>query len=74
MREPETDDAHRGSASSDGDGDADANKGVVEGDRPGDRTQQGNAGAPALDAEGRPSDWQKICEDVIGANDDGSQG
>jgi hypothetical protein len=29
---------------------------------------------PALDAEGLPADTVKICEDVLGANEDESQG
>jgi hypothetical protein len=49
--------------------DPDANKGALEGDRPG-QPQQGNANAPALDENGQPADWQKICEDVLGANAD----
>lgn len=56
-----------------GEPDPDANKGAIEGDRPGDE-QQGNRNLPALDEEGRPADRQKICEDVIGANEDKSSG
>jgi hypothetical protein len=52
---------------------ADDHLGAVEGDRPSDK-QMGNANVPALDREGRPKDAKKICEDVIGANTDGSQG
>jgi hypothetical protein len=54
--------------------DEDAHKGAVEGDRPDDRPQQGNANAPALDDEGMPEDTVAICEDVIGANVDETQG
>lgn len=54
--------------------DPDAAKGAIEGDRPADKPQQGNANVPALDQEGRPADWKKICEDVIGANVDESEG
>jgi hypothetical protein len=53
--------------------DPDATKGALEGDRPG-QPQQGNANVPALDENGRPADRKKICEDVLGANTDGSQG
>ena len=48
--------------------------GAVEGDRPNDKPQQGNPNAPALDDQGMPKDMTKICEDVIGANVDESQG
>jgi len=47
--------------------------GAVEGDRPSD-TQQGNENATALDDAGLPIDPIAICEDVIGANVDGSEG
>lgn len=47
--------------------------GAVETDKPGQRGQ-GNANLPALDENGQPADWKKICEDVIGANTDGSEG
>jgi hypothetical protein len=53
--------------------DPDANKGSLEGDRPG-QVQQGNANVPALDENGQPADLLKICEDVIGANADHSEG
>jgi hypothetical protein len=52
----------------------DAGLGAVEGDRPEDSPQQGNPNAPALDEQGLPKDKTKICEDVIGANVDGTQG
>jgi hypothetical protein len=48
--------------------------GAVEGDRAGDTPQQGNDNAGALDDQGLPKDEVKICEDVIGANEDKSQG
>ena len=48
--------------------------GVVEGDRPTDEPNQGNPNAPGLDEEGLPNDPIAICEDVIGANIDGSEG
>jgi len=49
-------------------------EGAVEGDKPTDRPQQGNANAPALDDNGMPSDCDKIDEDVEGANLDETQG
>jgi hypothetical protein len=52
----------------------DEHLGAVEGDRPTDRPQQGNENAPALDDEGMPNDPVRICEDVIGANVDASEG
>jgi len=48
--------------------------GAVEGDRPTDVQQQGNENAPALNDNGQPNDPIKICEDVIGANADGTEG
>ena len=36
--------------------------------------QQGNRNVPALDEQGLPRDQGKICEDVLGANTDRSQG
>jgi hypothetical protein len=53
--------------------DADEHKGALEGDRPSDPAQ-GNSNAPALDANGLPNDPVAICEDVIGANEDETQG
>jgi hypothetical protein len=50
----------------------DDHMGAVEGDTPTD-TQQGNENATALDEKGQP-DPVAICEDVIGANVDGSEG
>ena len=52
---------------------SDEHLGAVEGDRPGDE-QQGNANATALDDQGMPDDTVKICEDVLGANVDGTEG
>ena len=49
-------------------------EGAVEGDKPTDRPQQGNANAPALDDQGMPVDSDKIDEDVFGANMDETQG
>jgi hypothetical protein len=53
---------------------SDEHLGAVEGDRPTDRPQQGNPNAGALDDQGLPKDDVKICEDVIGANNDNTQG
>jgi hypothetical protein len=52
----------------------DAGKGAVEGDQPESEPQQENPNGPALDDQGLPKDKTAICEDVIGANVDGSQG
>ena len=49
-------------------------EGAVEGDKPTDRPQQGNANAPALDENGMPQDRDKIEEDVLGANLDETHG
>ena len=54
--------------------DDDANKGAVEGDRPDQPRQQGNPHGTALNEEGLPEDHTAICEDVIGANVDQTQG
>lgn len=53
--------------------DQDVHKGAVEGDRP-DDTQQGNRNAPGVDENGMPDDPVAIAEDVVGANEDKSQG
>lgn len=45
----------------------------MEGDRPGD-PQQWNHHAPALDDGGLPSDTVAIAQDVIGANEDETEG
>lgn len=50
-------------------------EGAVEGDKVTDRPQQGNPNAPAaLDDQGLPKDCDKIAQDVIGANQDETQG
>jgi hypothetical protein len=54
-------------------GAGDNHMGAVEGDTPSDK-QQGNANAAALDEQGLPIDPLAICEDVLGANVDGSEG
>jgi hypothetical protein len=53
--------------------DADQYKGAVEGDRPTDK-QNSNRNADALDENGLPKDKVAIAEDVIGANEDETQG
>jgi hypothetical protein len=52
----------------------DEHEGAVEGDKPTDRPNQGNANAPALDEQGLPEDCDKIAQDVLGANQDDTQG
>ena len=49
--------------------DADIHKGATE-----TPDGQGNANAPALDEEGLPNDEVAIAEDVLGANEDDTQG
>ena len=51
----------------------DASKGSVEGTRP-EEKQQGNPHGTGLNKDGLPEDETAICEDVIGANVDESQG
>ena len=53
---------------------SDDHLGAIEGDRPEDPEQQGNRNVPALDEQGLPRDRTRICEDVLGANEDRSQG
>jgi len=53
--------------------DQDLEKGAVEGTQPAEAAN-GNANAPALDENGQPSDEVAISEDVIGANEDGTEG
>jgi hypothetical protein len=52
--------------------DQDEEKGAIEGDKSDEG--QANENAPALDDKGLPADPVKIAEDVIGANEDKSQG
>jgi hypothetical protein len=54
--------------------DPDEHKGAIEGDRPTDHPQHGNRNAPALDEQGLPNDPVAVCEDVIGANVDETEG
>jgi hypothetical protein len=56
------------------DADSDEHIGAVEGDRPSDCPQQGNRNAPALDEQGLPNDPVAIAEDVVGANEDETEG
>jgi hypothetical protein len=56
-----------------GGSESDEHLGAVEGDRPGD-VQHGNENAPGLDDQGLPNDRVAICEDVLGANEDGTGG
>jgi hypothetical protein len=51
----------------------DEHLGAVEGDRASD-PQRGNPNAPALDEQGLPADPVAICEDVLGANTDQTEG
>ena len=53
--------------------DPDEQKGAVEGTRPHD-AGQGNPNAPGLDDAGMPNDPVAIGQDVVGANEDESQG
>jgi hypothetical protein len=53
--------------------DNDVHKGAIEGDRPGDE-QLGNPHGDGLDDQGLPDDPVATAEDVIGANEDKSQG
>ena len=53
--------------------DQDIHKGAIEGDRPGDE-QIGNPHGDGIDENGMPDDEVAIAEDVLGANEDESQG
>ena len=53
--------------------DQDVKKGAVEGTKPTD-PHPGNANAPGIDENGQPADPIAISEDVIGANEDGTEG
>jgi hypothetical protein len=54
--------------------DDDEHIGAVEGDRPGDRPNQGNPNAPGVDDEGMPNDPVATAEDRLGANLDETEG
>ena len=53
--------------------DPDLQKGATEGP-PGNAQDHGNANAPALDDQGMPNDDVAIAEDVLGANEDETEG
>jgi hypothetical protein len=53
--------------------DPDLEKGAVEGP-PNDQQAQGNDNAPGLDENGMPNDDVAIAQDVIGANEDETEG
>jgi hypothetical protein len=53
--------------------DPDLEKGAVEGP-PNDQQVQGNENAPGLDENGMPNDEVAIAQDVIGANEDETEG
>ncbi len=53
--------------------DPDLEKGAIEGP-PNDTNAQGNRNAPALNEDGLPNDEIAIAEDVLGANEDESEG
>lgn len=53
--------------------DPDLEKGAVEGP-PNNDDAQGNPNAPGLDERGLPNDEVAIAQDVIGANEDETQG
>ena len=55
------------------DPDPDLEKGAVEGP-PSDVNAQGNPNAPGLDENGMPNDEVAIAQDVIGANEDETEG
>ena len=52
--------------------DPDIHKGALEG--PPSDTAHGNPNAPALNENGLPNDEVAIAEDVLGANEDETQG
>jgi hypothetical protein len=52
--------------------DPDLAKGAVEG--PPSEDEEGNSNAPALDESGLPNDEIAIAQDVIGANEDETEG
>jgi hypothetical protein len=53
--------------------DPDLEKGAVEGP-PSDQHTHGNSNAPGLDENGLPNDDVAIAQDVIGANEDETEG
>ena len=55
-------------------GDPDSDKGAVEGDHRLDKQHENRNAQQALDQNGLPKDRKAIAEDVIGANEDQTQG
>ena len=53
--------------------DQDLHKGAIEGDRPGDE-QDSNPSGDGIDENGMPDDPVATAQDVIGANEDDTQG
>jgi hypothetical protein len=53
--------------------DPDLHKGAIEGPS-NDGTSQGNRNAPAIGEDGLPNDEIAIAEDVLGANEDETEG
>ena len=53
--------------------DPDLEKGATEGP-PGNAQDHGNSNAPGLDDQGMPNDEVAIAEDVLGANEDETEG
>jgi hypothetical protein len=54
--------------------DPDSDKGAVEGDHRMDKQHENRNAQGALDKDGLPKDRKAIAEDVIGANEDQTQG
>lgn len=65
---------HPGHPDGPGQADQDFQKGAVEDDRPTETPQQGNRSAPGLNDQGMPNNPVAIAQDVVGANEDGTQG
>ena len=56
------------------DQDPDEHIGAVEGDRPTDRLNQGNPHGSGVDDQGLPNNPVGTGQDVVGANEDETQG
>lgn len=54
--------------------DPDSDKGAVEGDHRMDKQHENRNAQGALDSDGLPKDRKAIAEDVVGANEDKTQG
>ena len=54
--------------------DPDVHKGAIEGDRPTDEQNVEPRNKSGVDENGMPNDPIATAEDVVGANEDGSQG